>query len=87
MAFPFYFRQLAVDLYEMRSGSQQSYERVKELEAIISGLSLSDLNRVLYRADPEERDDGNGGGVYVVPDLGPLVYCGLQGLSPHIVSL
>ena len=68
-----------MDLYEKRSGSQESYKTIDELEAIIANLSLSDLNRVLYRADPEEKDDGNGGGVYVLPDSGALVYCGLQG--------
>ena len=72
-------RRLAVDLYEKRSENQESYNKIDELDAIIGNLSLSDLNRVLYRADPEERDDGNGGGVYVLPDTGALVYCGLQG--------
>lgn len=72
-------RQLGVDLYAKRSGNQESYSQIDELDAIIANLSLSDLNRVLYRADPEEQDDGNGGGVYVLPDTGPLVYCGLQG--------
>ena len=68
-----------MDLYAKRSGNQDSYSQIDELDAIIANLSLSDLNRVLYRADPEEQDDGNGGGVYVLPDTGPLVYCGLQG--------
>ena len=68
-----------MDLYAKRSGNQESYNQIDELDAIIANLSLSDLNRVLYRADPEEQDDGNGGGVYVLPDTGPLVYCGLQG--------
>ena len=66
-------------MYEKQSGSQESYKMIDELDDILANLSLSDLNRVLYRADPEERDDGNGGGVYVLPDTGPLVYCGLQG--------
>ena len=69
-----------MDLYEKRSGNQESYKKIDELNAIIGNLSLSDLNRVLYRADPEERDDGNGGGVYVLPDTGALVYCGFQGM-------
>ena len=68
-----------MDLYAKRSGNQESYSQIDELDAIIANLSLSDLNRVLYRADPEEQDDGNGGGVYVLPDTGPLMYCGLQG--------
>lgn len=79
-------RQLGVDLYEKRSGSQESYKKIDELDAIIANLSLSDLNRVLYRSDPEEQDDGNGGGVYVLPDTGPFVYCGLQGQYGHFHS-
>lgn len=75
-----------MDLYEKRSGSRESYNKIDELDAIIANLSLSDLNRVLYRADPEEQDDGNGGGVYVLPDTGPLVYCGLQGQFRHFIS-
>lgn len=43
-------------------------------------LSLSDLNVLLYRADPEERDmSGGTDGAYAIPDHGPLVYAGLQG--------
>jgi glycogen debranching enzyme len=45
-----------------------------------SGLSLVDLNFVLYRCDAEERDSSNGeDGVYNIPKHGPLVYAGLQG--------
>ncbi|RMX46887.1 hypothetical protein pdam_00020742 [Pocillopora damicornis] len=77
-------RQLGVDLYQKQSGSQESYKMIDELDDILANLSLSDLNRVLYRADPEERDDGNGGGVYVLPDTGPLVYCGLQVGTWHL---
>jgi len=74
-----------VDLYEKRSGNQESYKKIDELNAIIGNLSLSDLNRVLYRADPEERDDGNGGGVYVLPETGALVYCGFQGMCLSVL--
>lgn len=40
----------------------------------------TDLNALLYRADAEERAASSGSdGVYTVPGIGPLVYCGLQG--------
>lgn len=43
-------------------------------------LSLIELNFVLYRCEPEERDlSGGSDGVYVVPQHGALVYAGLQG--------
>ena len=43
-------------------------------------LDLIDLNVLLYRADGEERDlTGGQDGVYSVPGLGALVYCGLEG--------
>ena len=73
-----------MDMYKKRSGSQDSSNKIDELHSIIENLSLCDLNRVLYRADPEERDDGNGGGVYVLPETGSLVYCGLQGKTRMI---
>lgn len=44
----------------------------------IKSLSLIDLNYILYRCDSEERDDGKGSGVYEVPTVGPMIYCGLQ---------
>ncbi|KIY52794.1 glycoside hydrolase family 13 protein [Fistulina hepatica ATCC 64428] len=47
---------------------------------IFDSLSLVELNAVLYRADGEERDATDGEiGVYDVPNLGPMVYCGLEG--------
>ena len=46
----------------------------------MSGLSLVDLNALLYRCDGEERDlSGGHDGVYNVPGYGTLVYCGLEG--------
>ncbi|XP_066584134.1 glycogen debranching enzyme isoform X2 [Prorops nasuta] len=52
-----------------------------ELRAIISRLDLADLNKILYRCDQEERDESvNQFGVYNIPDYGPLVYAGLQGV-------
>lgn len=49
------------------------------LEAF-GGLSLFDLNFVLYRCEQEERDwSGGSDGVYNIPNHGPLIYAGLQG--------
>ena len=45
-----------------------------------SDSSLVDLNFIMYRSEPEERDASNGkDGVYSIPGHGPLVYAGLQG--------
>ena len=43
-------------------------------------LDLLDLNVVLHRPDVEERDATDGiYGVYEVPSMGKLTYCGLEG--------
>ena len=45
-----------------------------------SETSLIDLNFIMYRSEPEERDfSGGQDGVYAIPGYGPLVYAGLQG--------
>lgn len=49
------------------------------LESIVTALSLNDINRVLYRSDPEEKDDGKGFGAYNIPGYGNMTYCGIQG--------
>ena len=44
------------------------------------GLSLIDLNFMLYRCEAEERDSSDGRvGVYDIPGHGSLIYAGLQG--------
>ena len=49
------------------------------IEASID-LDLYDLNAVLYRCEPEERDFSGGEiGTYNIPNYGPLVYAGLEG--------
>jgi glycogen debranching enzyme len=43
-------------------------------------LNLADLNFLLYRCEPEERDaSGGSDGCYDIPEYGKLVYAGLQG--------
>lgn len=60
------------------SGAQEAF----------SALSLVDLNVILYRADGEERDATDGQfGVYDIPGLGKLVYCGLEGWMHPLRSI
>lgn len=61
--------------------SKQFDAKVIELKKIISKLNLNDLNKAIYCCDHEERDAGNGGGVYDIPGYGPLVYSGSQGFN------
>jgi glycogen debranching enzyme len=46
------------------------------------GVTLTSLNRLLYRCEPEERDDSGGArGCYDVPGMGRLAWAGLAGLA------
>ena len=60
---------------------------VRPVQPIIEQLSLAGLNRILYRCNQEEVDDGHGGGIYVIPNFGALTYCGLQGIIVSITVL
>ena len=57
------------------------------IEAAIDELNLLDLNYTLYRCDQEEKDDGHGGGAYVVPGAGGFVYCGLEGIMSMLKNV
>lgn len=49
-------------------------------KAAMEELNLVDLNFLLYKSEPEERDASGGtDGVYDIPKHGKLVYAGLQG--------
>lgn len=71
MLFETHLLELDADLDTFcTSGAQDSF----------ADLSLIDLNVIMYRADGEERDATAGEyGVYDVPGMGKLVYCGLEG--------
>ncbi|CAH1775348.1 unnamed protein product [Owenia fusiformis] len=76
--------------FRMRSysGSNlQQTQRDTDFKSIISRMSLSDLNRVMYRCDAEEKDDGKGFAVYDIPKYGPLVYCGIQGVMSLLTKI
>ena len=51
---------------------------------MIDGLSVFELNYLLYRCDNEERDANGGSACYHVPGYGDLVYAGLQGFMSVI---
>lgn len=67
--------------YRMRTFSARNLDEIKggEIEVAIARLSLNDLNRILFRCDGEEKDDGKDIGMYVIPNYGGMTYCGLQG--------
>ncbi|PVD23275.1 hypothetical protein C0Q70_16541, partial [Pomacea canaliculata] len=55
--------------------------------AVVSRLSLGDLNRVLYRVEKEEIDDHFGFSTYHIPDHGNLCYSGLRGVMSVLGEL
>lgn len=72
---------IAVFSTEIPSANAKLDKYVKEgaIEAS-KGLDLFDLNAILYRCEPEERDASAGSdGTYNIPGYGNLVYAGLEG--------
>ena len=69
------------------TSSKEGIELRDKMEDLCARLHLLDLNYVLYRCDSEERDEGNGGGVYNVPGAGDMVYCGIQGVVSMITAI
>ena len=67
--------------YRMRTLSARHVSELSttELENLIIKLSQNDINRVLFRCDAEERDDGKGFGTYNIPGYGDMPFCGLHG--------
>ncbi|KAF2222045.1 hypothetical protein BDZ85DRAFT_239084 [Elsinoe ampelina] len=62
-------RSDGLDKYVM-SGAKEAFAQ----------CNLIDLSAILYRADSEERAaSGGSDGTYAIPNMGAMVYCGLQG--------
>ena len=82
---PDYFPPGSIALFETRVPSAEHSDGLdnyvtSQAQEALEAVSLSQLNLVLYRCEPEERDmSDNKDGVYNVPGYGPLVYAGLQG--------
>ena len=64
--------------YSGRTMFDESFD-TSNFRAIVGNLTLSDLNTVLFRYKSEEEADGNGFGVYNIPHLGDMTFCGLRG--------
>lgn len=61
------------------NASLDKYVKQGAIEAS-TDLSLYDLNALLYKCEPEERDASSGhDGVYSIPNYGALTYAGLEG--------
>lgn len=58
-----------------------------EVTNIAEKLDLTDLNQALFSCDQEERDLGEGGAAYDIPNWGPVVYCGLQGFISLLTEI
>lgn len=58
-----------------------------DLAQIAEKLDFTDLNRVLFTCNEEERDLGYGGAAYDIPNWGPIVYCGLQGFVSLLTDI
>uniref|UniRef100_A0A5S6R4Q9 Glycogen debranching enzyme n=1 Tax=Trichuris muris TaxID=70415 RepID=A0A5S6R4Q9_TRIMR len=80
-----------VNLYMVQVMQKWDVEQYKfegpELQKIAKGLTLLDINYVLYRSEAEETSDNPSSGAYDVPNFGRLVYCGLQGLMHHLARI
>ncbi|XP_028968045.1 glycogen debranching enzyme-like [Galendromus occidentalis] len=59
----------------------------QSIRACIDRLDLDDLNRILFRSDQEEKSDGLGFGAYNLNNVGPMNYCGLQGVMTHLMHI
>jgi len=71
--------QIRQSIINLRELINQFANPQSQFHRIIQKLTLVDVERVLYRTSNEEQSDGKGFDVYIVPDYGPMTYCGLQG--------
>ncbi|GFS37714.1 glycogen debranching enzyme [Trichonephila inaurata madagascariensis] len=60
---------------------------ILRIRSCVSQFGYPDLNKVLFKCDAEERDEGKGRGAYNLPEYGDLVYCGLQGVMSELMNI
>jgi len=70
-----------------RNASNQLREEIlvnqlSSFRSLISHCSLVDLNFILYRCKNEENNE-----IYTIPEYGPLVYAGLQGIESVLLEI
>jgi len=75
--------------YRMKTFSARRMSVIQgaQLESYITSVSLNDLNRILFRCDGEERDDGKNFGAYNLGSYGDMKYCGLQGKTSDVLDM
>lgn len=61
------------------SSASHQYATQEDLDRALESMTLADLNLALYRCNQEEVEDGRPGS-YDIPNSGPMIYCGLQGV-------
>ncbi|KAF2861143.1 glycoside hydrolase family 133 protein [Piedraia hortae CBS 480.64] len=82
---PEHFPPGSIALFETSVPAAEQHEGleqfcVKGAREAFAACNHIDLNAILYRADAEERAmSGGADGAYAIPNMGALVYCGLQG--------
>ncbi|GAB6025571.1 hypothetical protein CHUAL_011301 [Chamberlinius hualienensis] len=69
----------AISELRKRFEETSAHEIQSDLRKILDRLNLTSINRILFRCDNEERDEGKGFGVYEI-DSSTISYCGLQGV-------
>lgn len=68
---------------ELQWSNRNWYSSLEEIPAelrdAVKGLSMTDINMLVYRSASEDKDTGISDAAYEIPGLGVNAYCGIQG--------